>query len=566
MDNRGLVGNHTKLHNSSTDFDSVHSNDVIKLMAISGYNINETASGSESPKECYGDSQHHSFVKVIPVEYTKQKFPSSAYNTQNISSQEDIRNYPILLNEKDQSEMSSIASVSTLSSHVMNRAMSATGAAMSDKLSPPRIPNGQLCVFLSNGTCVCVDVEHGVNTNSATILKTLIETEELRLPPFAMNVFALWMISPELEVQLKPHHKPIKIYAEWAQLVKKFTKYDGNSTLPEPTLHLRRNAFYHRSDEMRLRDSGIIELLYCEAKHHVLVGRYPCDLPETFLLGSLVARINLGNFIPQQHTPMFFRSRLRDYLPSYACVKSTPWSLVWPLSKLQRPDKTAPESLIVEQLKKLPNNIPSQRLMLNYLKRCWARPYYGAAFFCGQIEERRTSRMSSWFTSGDLEIQVAVSSVGVYLIEPHEGTVLLGLKYGEFIWDCALPYRLDDPDCFPCIFLQFASPPSSPRDGNDTCVIQIFSKQAVMVNALIAYYTNRQRRNSTAAANASSDEIDGGIHGEQDLDDVMAPLTNPAQTGLLDSCLTNKLHRLSLATFDDEGRCLISTGSLAVIR
>lgn len=39
-----------------------------------------------------------------------------------------------------------------------------------------------------------------------------------------------------------------------------------------------------------------------------------------------------------------------------------------------------------------------------------------------------------------------------------------------------------------------------------------------MVNALIAYYTNRQRRNSTAAANASSDEIDGGIHGEQDLD------------------------------------------------
>lgn len=37
-----------------------------------------------------------------------------------------------------------------------------------------------------------------------------------------------------------------------------------------------------------------------------------------------------------------------------------------------------------------------------------------------------------------------------------------------------------------------------------------------MVNALMAYYTNR-RRNSAAATNASSDEIDG-IHGEQDLD------------------------------------------------
>lgn len=110
-----------------------------------------------------------------------------------------------------------------------------------------------------------------------------------------------------LEVQLKPHHKPIKIYAEWAQLVKKFTKCDHTTPTPEPTIHLRRNAFYHKSDEMRLRDPAIVELLYCEAKHNVLVGRYPCDLSETFLLGSFVARITLGNFTPQQHTPMFFR-------------------------------------------------------------------------------------------------------------------------------------------------------------------------------------------------------------------------------------------------------------------
>lgn len=109
------------------------------------------------------------------------------------------------------------------------------------------------------------------------------------------------------EVQLKPNHKPIKVYNEWSQLVKKFTKQDISLGCPEPTLHLRRNAFYHKNDEMRLRDPGIIELLYCEAKHNVLVGRYPCDLSETFLLGSLVARINLGNFVPQQHTPMFFR-------------------------------------------------------------------------------------------------------------------------------------------------------------------------------------------------------------------------------------------------------------------
>ena len=120
-------------------------------MAINGYGINEQSGseGNHKDSECYGESQHHSFVKVIPVEFNKQKFPNTTYNSQNISSQEDIRtNYPVLLNEKDQSEMSSIASVSTLSS-VMNRAMSATSAAMAEKPSPPRVPNGQ-CKNIKN--------------------------------------------------------------------------------------------------------------------------------------------------------------------------------------------------------------------------------------------------------------------------------------------------------------------------------------------------------------------------------------------------------------------------------
>lgn len=183
-----------------------------------------------------------------------------------------------------------------------------------------------MCVFLANGTCVCVDVEYGANTTCSSILKTLIETEELRLPPVATEVFSLWMMSPELgklftflevrvilalawltEVQLKPHHKPVKLHTEWSQLVAKFTKFDGSYSLPEPTLHLRRNAFYNKADEKRLRDPAVIELLYCEAKQNVLVGRYPCDLGEAILLGSFAARITLGNYMPQMHTANFFR-------------------------------------------------------------------------------------------------------------------------------------------------------------------------------------------------------------------------------------------------------------------
>ena len=83
---------------------------------------------------------------------------------------------------------------------------------------------------------------------------------------------------------------------------------DKNMFPSEPTLNLRRNAFYHKNDEIRLRDSTIIELLYFEAKHNILVGKYPCsDVSEAIFFASLVARINLGNFVPQQHNPYFFR-------------------------------------------------------------------------------------------------------------------------------------------------------------------------------------------------------------------------------------------------------------------
>ena len=89
--------------------------------------------------------------------------------------------------------------------------------------------------------------------------------------------------------------------------MRKYTKCSGSSAVSDPVLNLRRNAFYHKNDEMRLRDSAIIELLYHEAKRNVLCGRYPRDISESYLLGGFSARIALGNFNPQQHNSTFFR-------------------------------------------------------------------------------------------------------------------------------------------------------------------------------------------------------------------------------------------------------------------
>ena len=115
----------------------------MKLMAISGYSVNEQPPADVNPKEPV--DHYANYVTVIPVDYPRQKFTNPNYSTQTVNNQEDLRNYSALLNDKDRSELSSMASVSTQSSHLVNRGLSAASAAAMaiEKPLPPRVPNGQ---------------------------------------------------------------------------------------------------------------------------------------------------------------------------------------------------------------------------------------------------------------------------------------------------------------------------------------------------------------------------------------------------------------------------------------
>ena len=54
--------------------------------------------------------------------------------------------------------------------------------------------------------------------------------------------------------------------------------------------------------------------------------------------------------------------------------------------------------------------------------------------------------------------------------------VLLGLKYTEMSWDFAKPLRDNDPDCLPCLFLQFAVSEGGMRVSK---MLQVFSRQVL---------------------------------------------------------------------------------------
>lgn len=99
--------------------------------------------------------------------------------------------------------------------------------------------------------------------------------------------------------------------------------------------------------------------------------------------------------------------------------------------------------------------------------------------------------------------------------------------------------------------------------------MQIFSKQAAMMDALISHFAEQMRRRKD-----ESDPIDNIIDDGKHLLVTYTYLVynafdffflepNPIQNNGM-GVLSNKFSRLTLATFDDEGRCIGQMGSLTI--
>lgn len=132
----------------------------------------------------------------------------------------------------------------------------------------------RIAVYLMSGVLLTMEVERNL---SAQHILSIVQTEaELGLSrvPSATNsqpVFAMWMCSSELELQLRPNHRPIELAARWNKLVGKYGSRRGRSE-EEPLLYVRRNVFLSKKDEEQIKEPKVVELLYAEARHNVLEG------------------------------------------------------------------------------------------------------------------------------------------------------------------------------------------------------------------------------------------------------------------------------------------------------
>ncbi|KAK2504195.1 hypothetical protein MC885_012935 [Smutsia gigantea] len=356
-------------------------------------------------------------------------------------------------------------------------------------------------VYLADDTVVPLAVENLPSLSAHELHRAIREV--LQLPDVALDAFALWLVSPLLEVQLKPKHQPYKLGRQWPELLLRFTVApDDDVAMDEPSLQFRRNVFFPKQRELQIRDEEVLRLLYEEAKGNVLAARYPCDVEDCEALGALVCRVQLGPYQPGQPAacalsprvgtssqnpyaehPSFFlrREKLDSFLPAHLCKRGH--GLFAALRGRGAKAGTGEQGLLnaYRKVKETASSDSEREASLSthyrsYLLKCHELPFYGCAFFHGKVDKPAQGFLHRGRRK---TVVVAISLEGVHVIDSREKHVLLGLRFQELSWDHTSPEEEES-----VLWLEFDG------DNEGTPVnklLKIYSKQAELMSSLIEY-------------------------------------------------------------------------------
>ncbi|XP_062949471.1 FERM domain-containing protein 8 isoform X2 [Cynocephalus volans] len=335
-------------------------------------------------------------------------------------------------------------------------------------------------VYLADDSVVPLAVENLASLSAHELHRAVREV--LQLPDIALDVFALWLVSPLLEVQLKPKHQPYKLGRQWPELLLRFTDApDDDVAMDEPSLQFRRNVFFPKRRELQIHDEEVLRLLYEEAKGNVLAARYPCDVEDCEALGALVCRVQLGPYQPGQPVAHTLREKLDSFLPAHLCKRGHGFFAA--LRGRGAKAGMGEQGLLdaYRQVKEAVSSAIGQEATLGthyraYLLKCHELPFYGCAFFHGEVDKPAQGFLHR---GGRKPVVVAISLEGVHVIDSREKHVLLGLRFQELSWDHTSPEEEE-----PVLWLEFDG------DSEGTPVnrlLKIYSKQAELMSSLIEY-------------------------------------------------------------------------------
>ncbi|XP_061596047.1 FERM domain-containing protein 8 [Cololabis saira] len=353
-------------------------------------------------------------------------------------------------------------------------------------------------VYLFGESAVHLSVE-GLSSVSVQELGRSVR-DALHIPESVQEAFTFWLCSPLLELQLKARHQPYKLCRQWQDLLYRFTEAsEEDISQDEAYLQYRRNVFYPKSKELQIEDEGVLRLLYEEAKSNILTGRYPCDPEHWAVLGALSLALDEGTGLEgQQVTTTVREKKLTSFLPEHVVMGSG--GLLSTLrGKSSR--QAGLEQKLLEEYKKTStsagNCLEPTQLLHQYLGMCHTLPYYGCAFFFGEIDKP---------TQGILQrvkrkaVNVGICLDGVYVMDMKEKHVLLGLRFSELSWDHSYPEEEGDSHI---LWLEF----DGEEDGTPVNkLLKIYSKQAELMSGFIEFCVELKSASEGGAAAVADGE------------------------------------------------------------
>ncbi|CAO2584357.1 FERM domain-containing protein 8 [Lemmus lemmus] len=363
-------------------------------------------------------------------------------------------------------------------------------------------------VYLADDTVVPLAVEN-LSSVSAHELHRAVH-EVLQLPDVALEAFALWLVSPLLEVQLKPKHQPYKLGRQWPELLLRFTDAtDDDVAMDEPSLQFRRNVFFPKRRELQIHDEEVLRLFYEEAKGNVLTARYPCDLEDCEVLGALVCRVQLGPYQPGQPAACTLRMRRELGTVSVYQVEAHAFN-----PSTQEAEAWRAESSLL----------------------CVTLVPFRCAFFRGEVDKPAQGFLHR---GGRKSVTVAISLEGVHVIDSKEKHVLLGLRFQELSWDHTSPEEEE-----PVLWLEF----DGDSDGTPVNkLLRVYSKQAELMSGLIEYCIElSQSAESTLAQESTS--------GPQEAPSPSPPPTQRPKLRRQGSVVCSRLQHLSTIDYVEDGK------------
>ncbi|XP_032432022.1 FERM domain-containing protein 8 [Xiphophorus hellerii] len=399
-------------------------------------------------------------------------------------------------------------------------------------------------VYLFGESAVHLSVE-GLGSVSVQELGRSVR-EALQIPESAPDAFAFWLCSPLLELQLKVRHQPYKLCRQWQDLLYRFTDAsEDDISQDEPYLQYRRNVFYPKSKELQIKDEAVLRLLYEEARSNILSGRYPCDPEHWAGLGALSLALEEGPGLDsQQITTKIREKKLPSFVPAHVAMGSGGF-----FSTLR--GKSSRQAELEQKLseeygkisKSTGSSLEPQQLLHQYLSMCHTLPYYGCAFFCGEIDKPVQGILQRGKRKA---VSVGICLDGVYVMDVKEKHVLLGLRFSELSWDHSRPEEEGDSHI---LWLEF----DGEEDGTPVNkLLKIYSKQAELMSGFIEFCVELM---STSEGGAAVNEP--GVPQEPTGQEAGTRNGRGGRRGMLQrqsSVVCSRVHSLNTISYVDNGK------------